>query len=296
MDFKHLRSFVAIVDYRNFSKAADKLNIAQSSVSTHLAQLERELGTKLLYRTTKALEVTDAGWKVYKYASQILELEGHIHHTCSKNVQHILRIGASAIPATYILPGVLQQYKELFPKDCLKINQCDSKAVVEGILDNRFDVGLTDQVLSNDRLQFIPLCLNRTIIITPANEHYLKLTQKVALAEELLKEPIIAQKEGHDKSVNFFLEKMGIDRNALKIVARVNDREAVKNMVSSGMGISLISEIAAQDFIREHRLLKFGLSKYLEDNYIYLVFPDTCTSKDHAWNFIDYLKASKALP
>ena len=78
MDFKQLRSFVTIVDYRNFSRAAEKLNIAQSTISVHLAQLEDELGVKLANRTTKTIEITEIGLIVYKYATRILELKDYI--------------------------------------------------------------------------------------------------------------------------------------------------------------------------------------------------------------------------
>ena len=78
MDFKQLRSFVALVDYQNFSRAAEKLHVAQSSVSTHLAQLEKELGVRLVNRTTKTIEVTEAGQRVYRYATQILEMLNYV--------------------------------------------------------------------------------------------------------------------------------------------------------------------------------------------------------------------------
>ena len=293
MDFKQLRSFVALVDYQNFSRAAEKLHIAQSSVSTHLAQLEKELGVRLVNRTTKTIEVTQAGQRVYRYATQILEMLHHIQQSCSGKSKHILRIGASTIPATYMLSEILGSYGSLYPNDYFQITQCENNAVIDGVLDGRFDVGMTSRYLKRDGLRFVPLCVDRLVIITPVAEHYLQMQRKGITAEALLKEPMIMREEGDRKAADICLEKIGIDERYLNIVARVNDQETVKNMVASGMGISMISEIAAHDFIESRRVLKIDLSRYADGKHIYLVYPEHYTSKHYAWNFIDYLKESR---
>lgn len=295
MDLKQLRSFVAIVEYQNFSKAAEKLNIAQSSVSTHLQMLEKELGSKLLHRTTKIIEVTDEGRAVYKYASQILELEDCMHQACSGQARRILRIGASTIPSAYILPEVLQQYSGLFPNDYARVSQCESKAVIEGLLDNRFDVGLVGYALQREGLCYVPICRNRMVLITPVTERYLQMHRSGASLTELLKEPIILRETGSRRGADQLLDRLGMDQDNLNVVARVNDQETVKKMVAGGMGVSLISEVAAGDFLKSRRLLKFDLPKYLDTQNIYLVYPENYTPKDHAWKFIDYLRESREL-
>ena len=74
MDFKQLKSFAAVVEYQNFSKAADHLHIAQPTISTHIRMLEEELNTRLILRTTKSIEITPQGWDAYRYAIKILDL------------------------------------------------------------------------------------------------------------------------------------------------------------------------------------------------------------------------------
>lgn len=285
MDFKQLRSFVAVVDYRNFSRAAEKLNIAQSSVSTHLSQLEKELGTKLLNRTTKSIEVTEAGWKVYQYASHILELEDCVQQACSGDTRRVLRIGSTAIPATYILPAVMRQYRALYANDLLKVKECEHKAVIEGVQDNRFDAGLTGQPVRRDGLICTMLCRNQPVLITPATQRYQQMRQQGISVKELLKEPVIFWERESDS----FLDQMEINPEELRVVARVNDYETVKNLVSGGMGISVIPEVAARDFARSHRLLMFNLPQTRREQNIYLIYPEDCTTKDRVWNFIDYL-------
>lgn len=293
MDIKQLRSFVAIVDYRNFSRAAEKLNISQSTISTHLLQLEKELGVRLVYRTTQNVEVTEEGRTVYKYAVQILEMIGCVYQSCAGEAKHFIRIGASTIPATYMLPEVLCKYNSYCSKDNFLITQCDGKAVIEGVADGRFDVGITSRLLKRDGLRFIPLCVDQLVMITPVTEHYTQMQKYGARMKDLLKEPIIMREKSGGRYADLFLEKIGVDVNSLQIAAQVNDQETVKNMVASGMGISIISELAAHDFIESKRVLKVDLSRFHEGRTFYLVYPSSCTPKHHAWNFIDYVSVSK---
>lgn len=289
MDIKQLRSFVAIVDYRNFSKAAEKLNISQASVSTHLLQLEKELGVTLLNRSTKTMEVTDAGWVVYKYAGQILEMERCVIEVCSAGTRRIIRIGASDIPAAYILPDVLQQYGALFANDLVKVSQASGQDVAAGILEGRFDIGLIGHRVEKEGIKCVPLYRNQMVLITPVSERYLQMQQRGTPVRELLTEPIILRERGSRNSLELILDKVGLDERDLQIVARVGDLETVKNMVAGGIGISVISEIAAKNLVQSRRLLIFDLSKFQDAGYIYLVYPECCTTKDNAWNFIDYL-------
>ena len=68
MDFRQLKSFVTVVEYKSFSKAAEKLHSAQPTISTHIRTLEDELNTRLILRTTKTVEITPQGMEAYKYA------------------------------------------------------------------------------------------------------------------------------------------------------------------------------------------------------------------------------------
>lgn len=290
MDFKQLKSFAAVVEYKSFSKAAEKLNSAQPTISTHIRQLEEELNTQLILRTTKTIEITPQGWDAYKYAIKILDLRDCILESCSADARQIIRIGASTIPATYILPELLSRYSAFAPDTYFVINQNDSRSVIDGIVDGQFDVGMTGIAQEREGLEFIPFCKNEMVIIAPVNEHYLEMHRRKASLEELLKEPIVLREKGSHKSANRFLDSMGIDEKDLQVVARVNDQEAVKNMVVRGIGISFISETAARDYLRERRLLKFDLPDYQSQQYLYLVYRNRFGAQRSVQKFIDYIK------
>lgn len=290
MDFKQLKSFVTVVEYKSFSRAADKLHIAQPTISTHIRQLEEELGSHLILRTTKSIEITAQGWDAYRYASKILDLKDCIMDNCSSNARSIVRIGASTIPATYILPNMLANFAELSSETYFNVSQTNSQAVIEGLLDGRFDLGLVGNAGKQDGVIFQPFCRNRMVIIAPVNDHYLNLQNHISPKELLVQEPIVLREQGSRKSANRYLDSLGISEDELNVVARVNDQETVKNMVATGMGISLISEIAARDMIRARRLLKFELPDFQFQNQIYLIYRDRFGMMPAVQDVIHYLQ------
>lgn len=290
MDFRQLKSFVTVVEYKSFSKAAEKLHSAQPTISTHVRMLEEELKTRLILRTTKTIEITPQGMEAYKYASKILALRDCIQERCSANSRSIIRVGASTIPATYVLPEVLPRYTQDAPDTYFAIHQSNSRDIVDGVMDGQFDLGLTGMPVEREGLTCVPFCRNRIVLITPVNEHFLDLQRRINVPlEEFFKGPIVLREQGSKKSANRFLEAMGIDEEELDVVARVNDQEAVKNMVAQGMGVSLISEIAARSFIRERRLLKFDLPEIKDPQYLYLIYRNRYGADNSIKKFIDFL-------
>ena len=290
MDFRQLKSFVTVVEFKSFSKAAEKLHIAQPTISTHVRQLEEELGSRLILRTTKSIEITTQGWDAYRYASKILDLRDCILDNCTANSKSILRIGASTIPATYILPNMLANFAEFSSETYFNVSQTDSQAVIDGILDGQFDLGFAGVEAERENLVCKPFCRNRMVIITPVNEHYLNLQHNISPPELLLREPVVLREKGSQKSANRYLMSLDINEDDMNVVARVNDQETVKNMVSTGMGISLISELAARDMIRSRRLLKFEVPDSRAQNMIYLYYRNRFGTQPAVRDFISYLK------
>ena len=101
---------------------------------------------------------------------------------------------------------------------------------------------------------------------------------------------MVLREVGTKKSANRYLDAMGISEENLQVVARVNDQETVKNMVARGMGVSLISEVAARDFVKERRLLKFSLPDYNSEQFIYLIYRTRFGSEPKVQDFVNFLQ------
>ena len=292
MEFKQLESFAAVIKCNSFTKAAEKLYISQPTISTHIRALEEELNTRLILRTTKSIEVTPEGRKLYDYAENILQLRNRMLEECTGGVKKILHLAASTIPSAYILPEVLPVYGEYNPDNYFVIHQSDSKGVIDGIQDGLFDVGLVGMDAQRENLTCVDFCRDEMVLITPVNEHFLELQDRNASAVEILRQELVVLREkgsGSRKSVDTFMEEQGITEDQLNITARINDPEAIKNLVSGGFGVSIVSRRAAQNFLREKRLLAFELPGDAGVRKLYVVYRNDRAEDNRVKGFVNFL-------
>lgn len=292
MEFKQLESYAAVVRYNSFTKAAENLYISQPTISTHIRALEEELNVRLIMRTTKNIEVTPEGMKLYNYVVNLLELRDRMMQECSADAKRIIHLGASTIPSAYVLPEILPKFGKLKPNAYFAIHQSDSQTVVDGLTDGIYDVGLIGMPTDKEALACESFCRDRMIIITPVTEHFLQMqARKEVDIGELFREPVIMREKGSGsrKSADLFLERMGLSDDKLNITARVNDPEAIKNLVAGGLGISIISERAARNFLEEKRLLKFELPGCGNTRDLYVVYRRDQGSCAYIRDFVDFV-------
>ena len=292
MEFKQLESFAAVVKCNSFTKAAEKLYISQPTISTHIRALEEELNTRLILRTTKSIEVTPEGRKLYDYAENILQLRNRMLEECTGGVKKILHLAASTIPSAYILPEVLPAYGATRPDHYFVIHQSDSKSVIDGILDGLYDVGLVGMEAQRENLTYIDFCQDEMVLITPVNEHFLELKDRKVSSVEILRQELVVLREkgsGSRKSVDRFMEERGITEEQLNITARINDPEAIKNLVAGGFGVSIVSKRAARNFLREKRLLDFELPGNAGVRKLYAVYRNDRAEDNRVKEFVNFL-------
>lgn len=292
MDFKQLQSFVTVAKYKSFSIAADKLFISQPTISTHIKLLEEELESKLIIRSPKYLELTPRGTEFFEFATNILNMQDDLLNRWSDHGNTIIRISASTLPSTYVLPEVLPDFSKTHPNTYFSIRQSDSSKVLKDVLDDQCSIGLTGMYCDNDRLHCIPFYEDNMVIITPVNEHFLELKKEETNLSELLKEPIIIRESGSSvqKRADKLFQELNIRENDLNIVARINDPEAIKNLVSGNMGISLISRKAAENMENEKRILVFPIPGYKMTRNMYMIYKKDYIFQKNVLSFINYLK------
>lgn len=296
MEINRLRSFAAVVKYGSFTKAAEQLYLSQPTVSTHIRALEEQLGCQLIVRTTKSTEITQKGRELYGYATGILELWDRALRVCRSGERGIIHLGASTIPSAYILPDVLPEYGRRNPDTYFVIHQSDSQGIINGLEEGLFDLGLIGMRPESAALDCRAFYRDNMILVTPVSPRYLAYQEYPETpVEELLKEPIILREEGSGSGKNAagYLERMGISERSLNVVARVNDQEAVKNLVAGGLGVSIMSEKAAERFVQEKRLLKFDLPNTVPRD-LYLVWRKGADLNSGVREFMTFILKTQA--
>jgi len=291
MEFKQLESFLAVVKFRSFTKAAEKLYSSQPTISTHIRNLEEELQTQLIIRTTKNIEITPRGKELYECASKMLQLRDNLLKSWMTDDRKQIHLGASTIPYGYILPEILPEFGKICPDVYFEVDQSDSQGIVDALLRGEFDVGLIGMPCDEDSLVCLPFYRDRMVVITPVTERFLKQDGRLD-ADIISESPFILREEGSGsrKSAANLLEQMGIEEEKLHVVARINDQESIKNLVAGGLGISIISERAVRNFVKEKRLLAFDIPTKAAERNLYLVFHKNYRLTPYMEEFIRFVR------
>lgn len=293
MNLKQLEAFVQVSESGSFSKAAKELFLTQPTISAHISSLEKELNVRLFIRNTKEVSLSDDGKDLYRYAKQITDLEKAIEerfYMDSDDGKHVITIAASTIPAQYLLPKVLMCYRERYPKEQIKIMETDSSKVVTQVVDHMVDVGFTGTVLEKKHCKYIPFYKDELAVITPDTPEYRILKEQNRDDIDWIKrKPLILREEGSGtrKEAEKQLKSAGISMETLDIVASIANQETIKKSVKQGMGITVLSRLAAED---EDGLLIFPIPGADEGRDINLVYNKNYQMTRSADRFIRIVK------
>lgn len=293
MNLKQLEAFVQVSESGSFSKAAKELFLTQPTISAHISSLEKELNVRLFIRNTKEVSLSDDGKDLYRYAKQITDLEKAIEerfYMDSDDGKHFITIAASTIPAQYLLPKILMCYRERYPKEQIKIMETDSSEVVTQVVDHMVDVGFTGTVLEKKHCKYIPFYKDELAVITPDTPEYRILKEQNRDDIDWIKrKPLILREEGSGtrKEAEKQLKSAGISMETLDIVASIANQETIKKSVKQGMGITVLSRLAAED---EDGLLIFPIPGADEGRDINLVYNKNYQMTRSADRFIQIVK------
>ena len=293
MKLTQLEYFCVAARYHNITKAAKELFLTQPTISAHISSLEKELNVRLFIRNTKEVSLSDDGKDLYRYAKQITDLEKAIEerfYMDSDDGKHFITIAASTIPAQYLLPKVLMCYRERYPKEQIKIMETDSSEVVTQVVDHMVDVGFTGTVLEKKHCKYIPFYKDELAVITPDTPEYRILKEQNRDDIDWIKrKPLILREEGSGtrKEAEKQLKNAGISMEDLDIVASIANQETIKKSVKQGMGITVLSRLAAED---EDGLLIFPIPGADEGRDINLVYNKNYQMTRSADRFIRIVK------
>ena len=296
MNLKQLEAFVQVAEGGSFSKAARELYLTQPTISAHISSLEKELNVRLFVRNTKEVSLSDNGKDLYKYAKQMVDLQGKIeeHFGMKKDSgKHCITIAASTIPAQYLLPKVLMCFNEKYPEEQFKIKETDSAQVVTQIVDCMADVGFTGTVLEKKHCKYIPFYKDELVIIAPNTEKYRRFQEECPNDISWLKrEHVIMREEGSGtrKEAEKQLRSAGVNMVDLGIIASIENQETIKKSVRQGIGVSILSRLAATDEAKAGQMLIFPIPGADEGRDINVVYNRNYQLSRSAERFIKIVK------
>ena len=291
MEFRQLEAFIATVDHRSFSAAAEALYLSQPTISSHIQALEGELQTKLIRRTTKKFEITPEGQQLYEYAVALIRLQQKAVSELSNTGVRELHIGASSVPGQCILPGILAGYRAIAPNSNFRITSADSMDIIQKVESGTLDLGLVGMETESRHCVFEPFASDELVIAAPNNAYY-QAKYGRTFSAGLLKEPMIMRTEqsGTKQEAERLLQQFGLTDQDLNIVASMNDAEALRNCIIQGLGISIVSHKMVKQQEEQGTLLIYKVSEFVKPRKFYLVYQDGPYLPKAADAFIRYIR------
>jgi LysR family transcriptional regulator, low CO2-responsive transcriptional regulator len=240
MDFDQLHTFLEIVRLKSFSKAAQTCFRTQPAISAQVRQLEQELRADLFERFGSRISLTTAGKIFTEYAAQMLDLRRRAQDSIAElenNPRGELVIAANEATCIYLLPGVFSEYLRLFPAVQLQVDRNYGARVVEAVMDNSADFGLTQLPVDEKRLQVVDVHRDEVRLIVPAN-HPLAGLQSIT-PRQVAEFHLLLPKTGKTRArLDQWLEPV---EDELRISMELDSTEMMKRFVLAGLGLSFIA-------------------------------------------------------
>ena len=245
MEIHQLTYFVAVAETGSFSRAAERCNIAQPSLSQQIQKLEQELGEPLFDRLPRKVVLTDAGRTLLPRAINILSDLHDIKHTLNQNADAghgLLNVGFIPTIAPFVLPRTIKRFSEEFPNARLTVQEDLTEAIVRNLLDGKLDVGITSMPIHHRLIRTEEL-LTEPLLVASSKQNDC-ITRTTIHVKELDDFPFIALSEMHclGEQVQSFCHRQNLE---LKIVCDTSQLTTVKNCVEIGLGLSLVPRALA---------------------------------------------------
>ena len=252
MEFNQIETFLSVVKHKNFSKAGKELFLTQPTVSNNIQSLEKELNTTLLDRKSKTITLTDSGESFYKYAVELINTRDKAKYALVKKSEKIegeIEISASSIPEQYILPYIIKDFTEKYPKVTFRITHKNSKDVVEDILKGKSNFGIVGAKYSSELLEYIDFYQDELVLAVSSMESYPQSSDRSLDIDVLFSKNLIFRKRGSGTRllIKKCLSGKDIELDDLNIKYLIDSNEMIKKMIELNLGISLISKIAIKN-------------------------------------------------
>ncbi|MUG98840.1 LysR family transcriptional regulator [Scytonema sp. UIC 10036] len=243
MELRHLRYFIAVAEELHFSRAAERLHIAQPPLSQQIHQLEAELGVELFHRKTKRqVQLTEAGRVFLQEAYQLLaHLESTIQVTQRTGRGEIgqLRVGFIS-PAIYsVLPVILQEFRQQFPDVELVLQELTTAEQEQALRDRRIHVGFVYPPLEDDELSY--LCIQQECLILALYQSHPLAQQEPITVESLANEPFILFPR--HLGIGLYDKIMDLCQQGNftpKIAQEAIQMQTIIGLVAAGMGVAIV--------------------------------------------------------
>ena len=261
LDSRQLQAFEELCSNGSFTETAKRLFLTQSAVSHSMKSLEKELGCQLLRRQGKKISLTEAGERLLRFTRPfLLEMERLRQEMRSfeKFGAGRIRLGAGDRACRYILPTILEEFKEKFPQCRFEIKTGDTPKCLQLLTLGEIDLAITLEPMRTTDIDFVPCFTDELLMVVPVDHPWAvsgQIDWNMMDAENLL----IYNRD----SYTFRILKDFFDKKRMKLSSftEIDDSEATKALIKAGMGVGVLANWTVERECKEKKLISLGLGR-----------------------------------
>ena len=249
MDTRQLAAFCAVVERKSFSQAAERLGVTQPAVSLQVRSLEKRLGQKLLDRSGRRVEPTEAGLALYRGAQRLLALEGQLLEELAAGsegeLSGTLEVGASTGPGSTVVPVLLCEFQRENPGVAISLSISDTQTVVDRVAERELELGVVGAARRHRGVAFELFLRDEVVLACPPGHRF---AGKTIDLDDLRDEQLIIMQEGAGvrQVIEDELRGAGTRLRDLEPRLELGLQESARSAVVAGFGVTFISRAAIE--------------------------------------------------
>jgi DNA-binding transcriptional LysR family regulator len=250
IQIRHIRSFIAVAQEKNFARAAKLLNVSQPALSQTIIQIEQTMGLPMFERTTRSVRLTPAGEKVLAKALALKECIDLFHdelRTIQAAFKSELHVGFMIGTAVEFIPAIVREFERVRPEAKLHLKEFDFSDPSAGLRTGEVNCGIIRPPVDVDDIDVVEIAREKCVVCLPTG-HRLGRRRTVTL-DDILDEPFIAATTLGIWRDYWLANDYRRDRPA-KVSFEASTVESELQAVASGKGISITAESTAKYYSR----------------------------------------------
>lgn len=246
MEIRQIEVFLAVMEHSTVTLAAQKLHLSPGAVSLQLHNLARELRTQLFVRSGKRIVPTREAFRLAEHGSAVMKKIREIEQDFEgfpATDSRPFHFATGATTLIYRLGRPLRLLRKKFPRADVHVTVAATEGIAAGLLDHRFDLGLISLPWEQPRLTILPLYEEELLVIRPSPDRVEDTSVATVRPSELATVPFLLFPVGSNMRtmIDGFFRDLGI---APRVAMEADDTEAIKRLVESGFGYSILPQFA----------------------------------------------------
>ena len=244
---QHFLVFKDVAETKNITLSAKKLHMSQPSISLQIQNLENQYGARFFDRTNKGVTLTKEGQIFYAHVRSVLDLLSNAKEQISalaKDQRGLIYLGATLTIGEYILPNILAFLYKTHPDVDFKVKIANTESISQDVLEKKIHIGLIEGPVPRHKDLNVESFWEDELVVVVPYFHPWASRISISLAE-LPHERLVTREDGSGtrRVMEMALKERGLDPDQLNVTMELGSTQAIKQLVSAGLGITIISSL-----------------------------------------------------